>query len=141
MRYLPAACLALLLCAGLPVRACTFSSPTHWVLKFPTLHPAKPRTETAPVVNPASPDPSGTRVGFCATGQAMVVTVRGELRLKHESREAYLPFTLDLGEGQFTSPGPDTGVPLVIQGRIDAAAARAAPPGRYVGRFVLEVTP
>lgn len=141
MRRFQAACVTSVLCAGLSASACEFSTPTRWVLKFPPINPATPRTETALLVNPASPDPGGTRVGFCASGQPMVVTVRGELRLKHESREAYLPFTLDLGESMFTSPGPAAGVPLVIHGRIDAAAARAAPPGRYVGNFVLEVTP
>lgn len=141
MQEVRAACLALMLGACWHAQACEFSPPTHWVLNFPPINPAKPRAEIALLVNPASPDSAGTRVGFCAAGQSMVVRVRGELRLKHENRDAYIPFTLDLGEGIFTSPGPGIGVPMVIQGRLDSVAVRAAPPGRYVGRFVLEVTP
>lgn len=127
--------------ASLQGHACEVPPAPQWVLQFPALSPTQRGPAIAPVVSPVSPGLGGTRLTPCRPVAPMRVTVKGDLRLRHVGTGYELPFTLDSRVVTWSASAQKAGVPLLLQGRIEALALRDAPAGDYVGNFSVEVMP
>jgi hypothetical protein len=123
------------------VQACELKKPEIWVLNFGVLSPLQVAAPEAPVINPAAPGRSGTRIEGCRLEPGRQLMISGELRLYQEGGTAALPLAVRWRGMPGAETSPKGGSVLAVEGQIDLSALRDAPPGRYSGRIFLHVTP
>lgn len=119
---------------------CEIDPPSSLVLKFAPTSFKIAQPARATVISVASPAQGSVIVRRCETGRPVMITLTGDLRLKHEMRDAYLPFTLDWNQLAIPSPGPNGSAQLLIPGSLAPEALRHVPAGRYLGQFTVQIS-
>lgn len=125
---------------------CRFRSPGGLLLAFGSLDPANPTSPTGIPANSA--DSGAQKVGDCVAGVSLAVTADpgshfagGRNRLKHQTLNAYLPYTVKVTPTAAGGPGNGNYLNLSVTGSIDAHDYIDLPAGHYTDSFYLVVAP